>query len=120
MNGAYISDHVARYESAKGAKIQQVVPDATDTFHVRHGDVALVQHIKAYQVQSTVGKSFDGASDAHDLVVVPVLLSPVRSTQGSWHQKIKVAGEHFAGTKRPMDSASSSSACAAALPKSDT
>ena len=38
----------------------------------RHGDIALVQGLKAYQCQSTVGVSFGNLSDAHDLVVVLV------------------------------------------------
>ena len=38
----------------------------------RHGDIALVQGLRAYQCQSTVGVSFGNLSDAHDLVVVSV------------------------------------------------
>ena len=61
--------------------------------HPNTGTSHWYNNIKTYQVQTTVGKSFDGASDAHDLVVVPVDLRPDRSTQS------EVAEEHLASKK---------------------
>ena len=49
-----------------------------------HGDIALVQHMQAYQADTTIGASFGGISDIHDLVVVPVRLpSAVHQSRSS-------------------------------------
>ena len=50
-----------------------------------------------YNIQSTVGKSFGGASDAHDLVRAPVLLRPVpkqKIRQQLLEQRIRADGRH--------------------------
>ena len=36
----------------------------------RHGNVALVQHIRAFQTPSLIGADYDGVADAHNMVVV--------------------------------------------------
>ena len=36
----------------------------------RHGDVALAQHVRAFQSASLIGKDYDGIDDAHNMVVV--------------------------------------------------
>ena len=36
----------------------------------RHGDIALVQHMSAFQTDSLIGRDYGGVSDAHNMVVV--------------------------------------------------
>ena len=57
---------------------------------MKHGDIARVQHMQAYQVDTTIGRSFGNVSDAHDLVVVPVSLS---SGEVAPSQKSPLGGE---------------------------
>ena len=40
------------------------------SYSPRPGDVALVQHMDAFQTASKIGKDCAGASDAHNMVVV--------------------------------------------------
>ena len=37
---------------------------------MRHGDIALVQHMSAFQTDSLAGRDYGGVSDAHNMVVV--------------------------------------------------
>ena len=76
----YLSNHCVNYQQydAEGDycnKVQFVVSKTTG--QVEPGDIALVQGLRAYQVQTTVGTSFGRMSDAHELVVVPVSLPDV-------------------------------------------
>ena len=52
----------------------------------RHGDIALIQHMQAYQKASTIGKDFGGKSDAHNMVIVVaewVPLAPASTARGA-------------------------------------
>ena len=46
----------------------QIVQD--DALLRHHGDMALVQHMRAFRIASMIGKSYGGISDAHNMVVV--------------------------------------------------
>ena len=68
----FLSIMVGDYQLSNdaGAAIQQLVPGVAKN---RHGDIAMVQHLKAYQLLTSVAHTFGGVSDAHDLVVVPIV-----------------------------------------------
>ena len=51
-------------------KFVQHIP--SHLFKVLKGDIALVQHLRAFQTNTSIGRSYGGVSDAHDLVIVPV------------------------------------------------
>ena len=74
----YLSNLLQHYQpthrnvTGAGGEVQQIMSHTEAK--VRHGDIALAQHLEAYQVETTVVKTFSGVSDNHDLVVVPIVL----------------------------------------------
>ena len=80
----------------------------SNTLSLVHGDIAVTFGLCSAQEDSLVGKSFNGVSDKHDVVVARVLASPsLQVTQRSeWPLPASLAA-------RPMVAASSSSSSAA-------
>ena len=76
-----LCNNYQQYDAEENASVRQVVSKTIG--HMKPGDIALVQGLRAYQVQTTIGVSCGHISDAHDLVVVPVsLLNAVSSSSG--------------------------------------
>ena len=89
----------------------------------KHGDLAVTHGLCSTQVNSTVGFSFNGASDAHDLVVAKVFGNMIREhgqEQQTWpmpthptpRPEPKTSSSNSAAQPRPEPKISSSSSAA--------
>ena len=67
-----------------------------------HGDVALVRGLLTFQENSSVGKSFQGASDAHDVVLVPVRV-PSKDAQAAATAASSSAAQPAATVGQPAE-----------------
>ena len=105
-------------QNVRGKFIQQILSHA---IRVERGDIAIVQHLQAFQISTSVGKNFGGVSDAHDLVVVPVRWpQPIVSDPVLWpqpdvatHRGTRSGSSHEILPKQHASASSSKSAGAA-------
>ena len=64
-----ISNEMNRYQPHYGTRGKVQTIDSGG-FMKRHGDIALAQHVRAFQKAASIGKDYRGVSDAHNMVVV--------------------------------------------------
>ena len=69
MGEAVISNEVKRYQPPSGTRGTVQMLDS-GSFVKRGGDIALAQHVRAYQRVALIGKCYNGVSDAHNMVVI--------------------------------------------------